>query len=204
MHCGILLLASCSEWPIYLQVHVLARVRLGPVSIYIPVKVEDLQLSANARITIRPLVDTLPCLGAISISLTESPFVDLTLKAINNMDLLSVPFVHDAVLQAIKMVAEQVHSLHMISVACLCDFCRNLQTSTGLFKVPLNSLPLLWALFCIITGTSLHHHWCRVLCSKRIEVQYERCLLFLVSAFVDAEKGDGKEGQTSGIPHTEV
>jgi hypothetical protein len=194
MHCGILLLASCSEWPIYLQVHVLARVRLGPASIYIPVKVEDLQLSANARITIRPLVDTLPCLGAISISLTESPFVDLTLKAINNMDLLSVPFVHDAVLQAVKMVAEQVHSLHMISVACLCDFCRNLQTSIGLFKLPLNSLPLLWAVCCIITGTSLHHHWCRVL-----YVQYERCLLLLVSAFVDAEKG-----QTSGIPHTEV
>jgi Ca2+-dependent lipid-binding protein len=90
------------------QVHVLARVRVGPASIYIPLKVEDLQVSANARITIRPLVDTLPCLGAISISLTESPYVDLTVKAINNMDLLSLPFIHDAVLMAVKMVTEQV------------------------------------------------------------------------------------------------
>lgn len=96
------------------QVHVMARVRLGPASIYIPVKVEDLQMSANARITIRPLVDTLPCLGAISISLTESPFVDLTLKAINDMDLLSVPFVHEAVLMAVKMVTEQARPLHML------------------------------------------------------------------------------------------
>ena len=91
-----------------MQVHVLARVRAGPASIYIPVKVEDLQVSANARITIRPLVDTLPCLGALSISLTESPFVDLSLRAINSMDLLSVPFVHEAMMLAIKMVTESV------------------------------------------------------------------------------------------------
>ena len=90
-----------------MQIHVLARVRVGPASIYIPLKVEDLQLSANARVTIRPLVDTLPCLGAISISLTESPFVDLTVKAINNMDIMSMPFIHDAVLAAVKMVTEQ-------------------------------------------------------------------------------------------------
>jgi hypothetical protein len=109
-----------------MQVHVMARVRLGPASIYIPVKVEDLQMSANARITIRPLVDTLPCLGAISISLTESPFVDLTLKAINNMDLLSVPFVHEAVLMAVKMVTEQACPLHVLlwhEICCCCCCC---------------------------------------------------------------------------------
>ena len=99
------------------QIHVLARVRLGPASVYIPLKVENLQMSANARITIRPLVDTLPCLGAISISLTESPFVDLTVKAVTGMDLLSVPGIHEAMTFAVKYATE------MVRTALLCASC---------------------------------------------------------------------------------
>ena len=91
-----------------LQIHVLARVRLGPASIVVPLKVEDVQVSATARVTIRPLVDTLPCLGAIAISLTESPYVDLSVKAITGMDLLAVPFVHEAMTMAVKMATEKV------------------------------------------------------------------------------------------------
>ena len=97
----------------------LARVRLGPASVYIPLKVEDVQMSANARITIRPLVDTLPCLGAIAISLVESPFVDLTVKAITGMDLLSLPFIHDAMMMAVKMATQQVRCFwHCMQAAC--------------------------------------------------------------------------------------
>jgi hypothetical protein len=78
--------------------------------VYIPLKVEDLQLDCVARVTMRPLVDKLPCIGAISISLTQSPFVDLTLKLINNWDILSLPFVHDAVLMGTKIGAEPVRA----------------------------------------------------------------------------------------------
>jgi Ca2+-dependent lipid-binding protein len=91
-----------------LQVHVEAWIRLGPVSLYLPVKVEDVQLDAVARITLRPLVDKLPCIGAISIALTESPLVDLTLKLLNDWDLMSLPFVHDLVLMGTKIGAEPV------------------------------------------------------------------------------------------------
>jgi hypothetical protein len=55
-------------------------------------------------------VDTLPCLGAISISLMDTPFVDLTLKLINNWDLMSLPFVHDLVLQGVKIGADPVRA----------------------------------------------------------------------------------------------
>jgi Ca2+-dependent lipid-binding protein len=89
------------------QIHVLARVRVGPASVYIPLKVEDIQMSANARITVRPLVDTLPCLGAVAISLVESPFVDLTVKAITDLDLLSLPGIHEAMTMGVKMACQQ-------------------------------------------------------------------------------------------------
>lgn len=81
---------------------------MGPASIYIPVKIEDLQLDAVARVTMRPLVDKLPCIGAIQIALTDVPFTDLTLKLINNWDILSLPFIHDAVLMGVKVGTEPV------------------------------------------------------------------------------------------------
>lgn len=97
-----------------MQLHVSACVRAGPASIYVPVKVEDLQLDAIARITMRPLVDKLPCIGAIQIALTDVPFADLTLKLINNWDLLSLPFIHDAVMMGVKVGTEPVLFLFLL------------------------------------------------------------------------------------------
>lgn len=82
--------------------------RVGPASLYVPVKIEDLQLDALARITFRPLVDKLPCIGAVSVALMDTPFVDLTLKLINDWDIMSLPFIHDAVLMGAKIGAEPV------------------------------------------------------------------------------------------------
>lgn len=92
----------------WVQVHVAAWVRVGPASLYVPVKVEDLQLDALARITFRPLVDKLPCIGAVSVALMDTPFIDLTLKLINDWDIMSLPFIHDAVLMGAKIGAEPV------------------------------------------------------------------------------------------------
>ena len=107
-------------WQYRVQIHVLARVRLGPASVYIPLKVENLQMSANARITIRPLVDTLPCLGAVAISLTESPYVDLTVKAVTGMDLLSVPGIHEAMTYGVKLATEMVRTpSYLLAATCV-------------------------------------------------------------------------------------
>lgn len=93
-----------------MQVHVAAWVRVGPVSLYVPVKIEDLQLDALARITFRPLVDKLPCIGAVSVALMDTPFIDLTLKLINDWDIMSLPFIHEAVLMGAKIGAEPVRA----------------------------------------------------------------------------------------------
>jgi hypothetical protein len=111
------------------QLHVSACVRVGPASIYIPVKIEDLQLDAVARVTMRPLVDTLPCIGAIQISLTDAPFADLTLKLINSWDILSLPFIHDAVLLGVKVGTEPVRAALYLSNHC--NFGRVLTVDNG-------------------------------------------------------------------------
>ena len=66
-------------------------IQLGPLRIFIPVNVRNLQLHAVARITIRPLVETLPCLGALHISLLTPPHIDMTLNLINGMDFMALP-----------------------------------------------------------------------------------------------------------------
>ena len=63
-----------------------------------------LQLRATARITLAPLVDTLPCLGAVTITLLEEPYIDLSLALIGALDLMQLPGIRDAALFAAKTV----------------------------------------------------------------------------------------------------
>lgn len=67
------------------------------MEIYIPVEVRDIQLHAVARITVRPLVETLPCLGAVHISLLDPPHVDMAVMLINQIDLMALPGVKELV-----------------------------------------------------------------------------------------------------------
>jgi Ca2+-dependent lipid-binding protein len=39
--------------------------------VYVPVEVTDIVMKAESRITIKPLVETLPCLGSVSVSLLK-------------------------------------------------------------------------------------------------------------------------------------
>ena len=64
-----------------------------------------MQLKARARITLKPLVETIPCLGAVNISLLEVPTVDLALSIINSMDLMAIPGLNLAVNLGLKMVS---------------------------------------------------------------------------------------------------
>jgi hypothetical protein len=53
-----------------------AVIAAGPVPIEVPVHVSGLQLRALARLTLKPLIDVLPCVGGVTVSLMEEPHVD--------------------------------------------------------------------------------------------------------------------------------
>ncbi|MEW5299187.1 MAG: hypothetical protein WDW36_002226 [Sanguina aurantia] len=76
--------------------------RLGPVSVFVPLELSNLQFKVLARVTLRPLVETLPCLGGVTFTLLEVPFVDFSLKVVQGVDLLSLPLVPQAISYAVQ------------------------------------------------------------------------------------------------------
>ena len=85
-----------------MQIRIAATLRLGPVGIYVPIQVRDIQFMATSRITIRPLVETLPCLGALGVSLLGTPHFDMALYPLGMGDVMALPGVKplvDSVIQ---------------------------------------------------------------------------------------------------------
>lgn len=82
--------------------------KLGPLTVVVPVCVSDVQFKARARITLSPLVDTLPCIGGVTLSLLDVPHVDFKLRLFNGPDLMAFPGVQDATRAAISFVVTQV------------------------------------------------------------------------------------------------
>ena len=62
------------------------------------------QMRATARVSLAPLVESLPCLGAVTITLLEEPYIDLSLALIGGLDLMLLPGVRDAALYAAQTV----------------------------------------------------------------------------------------------------
>ena len=62
-----------------------------------------LQMRAVSRITLSPIVETLPCVGGVSITLLEPPHFDANFSLIGTFDLLSLPFVHEGFHFAVKV-----------------------------------------------------------------------------------------------------
>lgn len=91
-------------WGSNSDIRVSARIKLGPIAIYAPVVIRNIQLHAVARITIRPLVETLPCLGAVHIALLNPPHLDMTLLLINGIDLMALPGVKGKVNNIVQSV----------------------------------------------------------------------------------------------------
>ena len=61
----------------------------------LPVRVHDLQLKAYLRVTFTPLVNELPCLGGLEISLMELPdHLDLGVTLPPGLDLMALPGMH--------------------------------------------------------------------------------------------------------------
>ncbi|CAL8470422.1 g9964 [Coccomyxa elongata] len=91
-------------WGSDMRVRVAVRIKLGGYVLYLPVEVSNVQVRADARITFAPLVETLPCLGAVTISLLDPPHLDVSLCLIGGLDLLILPGIREAVHFALQKV----------------------------------------------------------------------------------------------------
>lgn len=73
------------------------------------VQVVDLQVFAQPRITLKPLVPSFPCFASIYVSLMEKPHVDFGLK-LGGADLMSIPGLYRFVQEQIK---DQVANMYL-------------------------------------------------------------------------------------------
>lgn len=72
------------------------------------------QIRADARITFAPLVDTLPCLGAVTVSLLDPPYIDLSLSLIGGINLMALPGLREGVFAAANMVSARAKFVSLI------------------------------------------------------------------------------------------
>jgi Ca2+-dependent lipid-binding protein len=72
-------------------------------------QVVDLQVFASPRITLKPLVATIPCFAKILVSLMEKPHVDFGLKLLG-ADVMAIPILYSFVQETIK---KQVASMYL-------------------------------------------------------------------------------------------
>ena len=63
-----------------------------------------MQMKATVRVILRPLVETLPCIGAVNVSLMRVPYVDASLRIGNRLDIMQLPGVKQLVNFAIEKV----------------------------------------------------------------------------------------------------
>jgi hypothetical protein len=90
-------------WGSNCRVRVSAQIKIAGFVIYVPVEVSNIQLKATARATLSPLVETIPCLGAVTITLMDLPYVELSLALLNSFDIMSLPLLHTAANFGLKM-----------------------------------------------------------------------------------------------------
>ncbi|XP_040384999.1 synaptotagmin-2-like [Oryza brachyantha] len=73
------------------------------------IQVVDLQVFASPRITLKPLVTTIPCFAKILVSLMEKPHVDFGLKLLG-ADVMAIPILYSFVQETIK---KQLASMYL-------------------------------------------------------------------------------------------
>ncbi|XP_021295671.1 synaptotagmin-3 [Herrania umbratica] len=79
------------------------------LSLRITLQLVDLQIFAAPRITLKPLVPTLPCFAAVVVSLLEKPEVDFGMSILGG-DIMAIPGLYQFVQKTIK---KQVASLYL-------------------------------------------------------------------------------------------
>lgn len=73
-------------------------------AIDVPIDVANIQFKALMRITIKPLVETLPCFGGVTLSLLEEPTVNWDLRIGDSPDIMSIPPLPLALKAAVKII----------------------------------------------------------------------------------------------------
>ena len=76
-------------------------------------------MRAVSRITLSPIVETLPCVGGVSITLLEAPHFDAAFSLLGPFDLLSLPFIHEAFQYAVKVRNSRADTALACSGCCL-------------------------------------------------------------------------------------
>ncbi|KAK4430926.1 Synaptotagmin-3 [Sesamum alatum] len=78
-------------------------------SIQVKIQLVDLQVFAAPRVTLKPLVPTIPCFANIVVSLMKKPHIDFGLKVLGG-DIMSVPGLYRYIQETIK---KEVASLYL-------------------------------------------------------------------------------------------
>ncbi|KAL7109769.1 hypothetical protein ACP275_06G196200 [Erythranthe tilingii] len=78
-------------------------------SVEVTIQLVDLQVFAVPRVTLKPLVPTIPCFASIVVSLMEKPYIDFGLNLLG-ADIMSVPGLYRYVQERIK---KEVASLYL-------------------------------------------------------------------------------------------
>ena len=158
-------------WGGDMHIRATAVIKAGPMKVDVPVDVSNFQFKALARITI-PMVETLPCLGGVTISLLEEPWIDFDLNILDMADIMALPGVHLAVRTAIKLVAGKM-------LVYPNEFSVPLMEGYGLPPPPQGMLKV-----CVISGHDL-----------------KSSLMDTVDPYVTLEVREGRAAQTTTIPN---
>lgn len=100
-----LIIETPAFWGGDISLRVTAVVQVGSQPVDVPVDVSNIQFKALTRITVKPLVETLPCLGGVTVSLMETPHFDMDLRLCDSPDIMALPGVPLLVQSAISIVA---------------------------------------------------------------------------------------------------
>ncbi|KAH6833360.1 Calcium-dependent lipid-binding family protein [Perilla frutescens var. hirtella] len=103
------------------------------LSLQLAIQVVDIQISAAARIILRPFVPTFPCFSSIAVSLMEKPKIDFGLQIMGG-DIMSIPGVYQIIQE---VVARQVAKLYLWPQTYEIDI---LDSSIGATKKPVGIL----------------------------------------------------------------
>ncbi|WPT11295.1 Synaptotagmin-3 [Picochlorum sp. SENEW3] len=88
---NVIMLEAPLFWGGDIMVRVVFEADVAGKTVDIPIQVSRVQFKALARITLYPLVEKLPCVGGVTMSLLEQPTVDMDFRVLDSPDLLSIP-----------------------------------------------------------------------------------------------------------------
>ena len=97
------------------------------------------QVRANARITFAPLVETLPCLGAVTISLLDPPHLDVSVSLIGGLDIMILPGIREAAHFALQKACDRVR-FPLVTKTCKWGACEQVHVRTWILSINAVSL----------------------------------------------------------------